>query len=127
MGRRRKGEPKPICPRCGRPYSYIERKVVNGKTYYYAVHYVIKGGKRTKERCYLGPEYYDYVTKTHTREGLVLEGLVRDDRVISYLTSLITAIQEPSFHLSKELALKFADRLELLAKRLREYGESKEG
>lgn len=47
-----------VCPRCGAPYSYIERLRIGGNTYLYAVHYVGKGKSRRKERCYLGPERY---------------------------------------------------------------------
>jgi len=47
-----------ICPRCGLPYSYIEKR---GK-YYYAVHYEQRGEKRVKRRCYLGAENYVHVS-----------------------------------------------------------------
>ena len=121
MGRRRKGEPRSICPRCGQPYSYVETREVRGKVYYYAVHYYKEGGKRRVRKCYLGPEYYDYVTRTHEREGLILRGLTTTDRVIGYLDALINYVSNPEFNLTPNLALKLADRLEKLAARLRAY------
>ena len=127
MGRRRRGEPKPICPRCGLPYSYVETREVGGKVYYYAVHYYREGNKRRVRKCYLGPEHYDYVTRTHEREGLVLRGLTSTDRVISYLDALIDYVSRPEFNLTPHLALKLADRLEKLAERLRTYAEAEKG
>jgi len=121
MSRRRKGEPRPLCPRCGLPYSYVEAREVGGKVYYYAVHYYREGNKRRVRKCYLGPEYYDYVTRTHEREGLILRGLTSTDRVIGYLDALISYVSSPEFNLTPSLALKLADRLEELAKRLRNY------
>lgn len=127
LGRRRKGEPRPICPRCGQPYSYIESHRVGGKEYFYAVHYYREeGGKRRRKRCYLGPKEYDYVTMTHEREGLMFKGLTESDRAITYLTALINSVSGPEFRLTPDLALKFADKLEMLAKRLRNYARIQE-
>ena len=112
-----------ICPRCGRPYSYIKRKRVGDKVYLYAVHYLgyeKVGGKikkKTKE-CYLGPEEsYEYVTRTHAKEGLVLRGLADRDRALSYLDALINYIA--SIEIDRELALRLADRFMRLARILR--------
>ena len=40
--------PERICPRCGQPYRWLERKMIDGREYLFAVH----DGYR---RCYLGP------------------------------------------------------------------------
>ena len=122
-----------ICPRCGEPFSYLERHrdKVSGKTYYYAVHYMgysrTSSGKIRKKvrKCYLGPEYYDYVTLTHEREGLVLRGMLDRDRVLSYLDALIGFLNRVRMDpgLASELAAKFrliADRLEEAARCERE-------
>ena len=50
-----------VCPRCGQPYSYVERHRVGNNVYVYAVHYLgyTRGPdgrvhKRVR-KCYLGP------------------------------------------------------------------------
>jgi len=51
-----------VCPRCGEPISYIERRKMGNRVYLYAVHYYgyergPDGKPRPKlRRCYLGPE-----------------------------------------------------------------------
>ena len=87
-----------VCPRCGLPYSYIERRVVGGRVYLYAVHVskVREGGrsKRKVRKCYLGPEdSYEYVSKLHEREGIVLRGLADRQRIIKYLDAIIRYIE----------------------------------
>jgi len=59
------------CPRCGQPVSYIEKHRRNGHVYYYAVHYLgyerAPDGRVRKRlrKCYLGPEAYTEVSRTH--------------------------------------------------------------
>ena len=79
---------KKVCPKCGKPYSYIEEIDIGGRTYLYAVHYVKdENGKRKKKRCYLGPkEGYEYVSKTHDLE---FYGMTIEDRYIRYLEGII--------------------------------------
>ena len=109
-----------ICPRCGMQYSYIKRKVVGGRVYLYAVHYL--GYRKEKGRvrkitreCYLGPEdSYEYVTRMHDREGLVLRGLADHDRVIEYLNAIINYIK----------SLRSPSLLEHIGRLLIEAGES---
>ena len=51
-----------VCPKCGEPISYIERRKMGNRVYLYAVHYYgyergPNGKPRPKlRRCYLGPE-----------------------------------------------------------------------
>ena len=114
-----------VCPRCGEPYSYLKRKRVGGKIYLYAVHYLGysrdssgRVRKHTRE-CYLGPEgSYEHVTLTHSREGLILKGMADPDRALAYLDALISYLS--GARLDRGLALKLADRFEVLARRLRE-------
>jgi len=83
-----------LCPRCGHPYSWIERRVVGKRVYYYAVHvYRDSTGKRTVKRCYLGPEEYVYVSMLHEKEGLTLKGLRDSQRALEYLDALIKYLQ----------------------------------
>jgi len=80
---------KEICPRCGRPISWIEIRRVANREYVYAIHY--SRGKR--DQCYLGPKGdYVHVTTTHRREGLVLKGLSDPNRVIEYFERLLKLI-----------------------------------
>ena len=118
VGRKRRY--KGICPRCGEPYSYLERRSVGGKVYYYAVHYEgIKDGKRRYRKCYLGPDYYTYTSLLHEREGLVFKGLMDNDRLLVYLDIIINYLSR-SGRLTPSLALELADRFEELARALRE-------
>ena len=53
---------KGICPRCHKPFSYIETRKTEHNEYRYAVHVKRKGGKRRIKKCYLGPaDGYKYV------------------------------------------------------------------
>ena len=74
-----------ICPRCGRRYSSVRFKRIGGNEYVYIIHY---DSGRTSE-CYVGPRReYIYVSKMHSREGLVLRGMLDDRRVAEYLEEL---------------------------------------
>jgi len=91
--------PKGICPKCGLPYPYIKRSRRGSKVHLYAIHYhgyerLPNGKTRKKVReCYLGPEdQYEYVTRTHVKEGLVLKGMVNTERALTYLDALIKHI-----------------------------------
>jgi len=119
-------EVKPRCPRCGGEISWVESQDKGGRVYYYAVHYMgySKVGSKIKKkvrRCYLGPELYEYVTKTHTREGLVLKGLADGDRALEYLGVLINYLS--SIELDKQLAKELSAKLKQLADRLEKYAE----
>ena len=57
----------------------------------YTVHYLgyEKVRKKTRE-YYLGPEEsYEYVSKTHFREGLVFRGMIDFERALAYLDAII--------------------------------------
>jgi len=80
---------KGICPRCGRPISWIETRRVGNREYVYAIHY----SKNNREQCYLGPSNgYIYATTTHRKEGLVLKGLNDPDRVLEYFERIVSKI-----------------------------------
>ena len=75
------------CPRCGAPYSYIEKREKDGRIYYYAVHYFYgDDGRRHARKCYLGPDTYIYVSKLH--KSLVLEGMIEKGRIMDYVRDL---------------------------------------
>jgi len=99
-----------LCPRCGAPYSWIERRESGGRVYYYAVHvYKDSSGKRRVKKCYLGPEEYEYVSRLHAKEGLTLKGLRDSQRALEYLDALIAYLQtvELDNALRRELGLRF--------------------
>ncbi len=84
-----------VCPRCGRViagYSIEER---GGRKYVYAVHYVRdKRGRKKTRKCYLGPlTYYEYVSRLHTREGLLFKGLHDRHRLIEYLEAIAYSLK----------------------------------
>jgi hypothetical protein len=124
-----------ICPRCGQPYRYIEKRKIGNNTYYYAVHYEgydrgPNGRARPKlRRCYLGPNVYFEVSKTHSDLGLTLKGLVEDGRERDYINAIVEAIEGRlrDGRLKPEEALQLAkslDKLGELARRLRDYAAS---
>jgi hypothetical protein len=45
-----------ICPVCGQRITYLEKKKIHERIYFYSVHVKREGGKRKVKRCYLGPE-----------------------------------------------------------------------
>jgi hypothetical protein len=124
-----------VCPRCGQPISYIERHRRNGHVYYYAVHYLgyerVPDGRVLKRlrKCYLGPEAYTEVSRTHGDLGLTFRGLLEGDRELEYLEGLVAAIEAKldSGQASPDLAGRLeglAGRLAKLAERLRERAAS---
>ncbi len=126
----------PICPRCGQPYRYLERRRFGNNVYYYAVHYEgyergPDGRPRPKlRRCYLGPNLYIEVSKTHSDLGLTLKGLIEDGRERDYINALAEAIEARlrDGRLRPEEALELArslDRLTELARRLRDYAAAR--
>jgi hypothetical protein len=126
-----------VCPRCGQPVSYIEKHRRNGHVYYYAVHYLgyerAPDGRVVKRlrKCYLGPEAYTEVSRTHGDLGLTFRGLLEGGRELEYLEGLVAAIEakldsgqaSPDRALAERLEV-LAGRLTRLAERLRERGAS---
>lgn len=48
-----------VCPKCGEPYSYLERRKRGESIYLYAVHRERgEGGKSKVKKCYIGGERY---------------------------------------------------------------------
>ena len=87
-------EGRPLCPRCGQVYSWIERSTIGGRVYFYAVHYLgFEGGRRKTRKCYLGPSVYVYVSRTHGDVGLTFEGAVSGGRLLDYLEQLAGAVE----------------------------------
>jgi len=126
----------PICPRCGQPYRYLERRKIGNNVYYYAVHYEgyergPDGRPRPKlRRCYLGPNVYIEVSKTHSDLGMTFKGLIEEGRERDYINALAEAIEARlrDGRLRPEEALELArslDRLAELARRLRDYAAAK--
>ena len=129
------GEEGGICPRCGQPYRYVEKRKIGNNIYYYAVHY--EGFERSPDgrarpklrRCYLGPNAYIEVSKTHNNIGLTLKGLIEEGREMDYLNAIVEAIEARlrDGRLKPEEALELAeslDKLGELARTLRDYAAS---
>jgi len=122
-----------VCPRCGRPIDWLERRVVNGHVYYYAWHIIVdKNGQKRRKKCYLGPEKYDYANRVLATAGIQVKSLARqliDDKplIASQLEELAKAIEEKmaKAEISAYTAQQLADRLQGLADRLRKYAEER--
>ncbi len=90
-----------VCPRCGQPYSYVERTKARGtqQRYYYAVHLIKEAGKWKKKRCYLGPKVYAHVTKI---QGFQLYGLMETKRLIEYLEDITQEVLSRANRLTED-------------------------
>ncbi|MGB9734461.1 MAG: hypothetical protein ACPL2E_07715 [Conexivisphaera sp.] len=93
-----------VCPRCGAPYTYLERRARGGVIYYYAVHEEHEGGRRIRTKHYLGPEVYTAGQVTHLKIGVELEGATTPDpaRLRQYLTAVLDAIVARRGEFSKD-------------------------
>jgi len=123
-----------VCPKCGEPISYIERRRIGGHVYIYAVHYYgyergPDGKVRRKIRkCYLGPEAYTYVSRTL---GVPFRGLAAGEAgaLVEYVEAVARSLEGRARRgqLGPEEIGQLeeaARRLEDLARRLREYAAS---
>jgi len=115
---------RPTCPRCGSPISWVEKLRRGDRVYYVAVHYLgytKSGGKVRKKvrRCYLGPELYEYVSRTHRDLGIVLEGAVVERRVVHYLDAFVSALSR--VELDRPTLVEILNKLRYLASRLETY------
>jgi hypothetical protein len=129
------GEEKPlrICPRCGRPYDWVERRKVRTgpntyRYYYYAVH--LDRETRRRDVCYLGPvDGYSHGAVTHQDVG-GLEGLdSRWERNLYYLENLLesfTTCSDPRYVMrAVELVTSALQRLQLHLRSLERVEEVK--
>jgi hypothetical protein len=82
-------KPQNICPRCGEAGGYIEKRMVNDRTYLYFVHQRVFGGERIIRRCYLGAGEYKYVNRFNP---IGLSGLIDRDRFARYIEALVDKI-----------------------------------
>ena len=138
-----------VCPRCGRPIDYLERKVARHKgkdgkvreyVYYYAWHYVrgpdgrviYEHGKPKVEKCYLGPERYVHANRLLATAGVHVKSLAQqliEDKplVVSQLEELAKAVEErmAKAEMSAYTAQQLADRLQVLVDKLRQYAEAR--
>ena len=138
-----------VCPRCGRPIDYLERRVVRRKgrdgkvreqVYYIAWHYVrgpdgkviFEHGKPKVDKCYLGPEKYVHANRVLATAGLQVKSLAQqliEDKplVVSQLEELAKAVEEKvaKAEISAYTAQQLADRLQGLVDRLRQYAEER--
>jgi hypothetical protein len=111
---------KPRCPRCGGEISWIEKQKKGDRIYYLAVHYLGYSGKKKKVRkCYLGPEEYVYVSRTHQDLGIIFEGAIDERRVIHYLDMFIMSLTK--IELDKPTLVEIINKLKYLTSRLEEY------
>ena len=102
------------CPRCGRQYEYIEERKQGERVYFYAVHVEkLPSGKRRVKKCYLGPLVYEYVSKLHNKEGLVLKGLLENNRTLEYIETLLNSLLNSS--LDPETRKRVAEKLRFYA------------
>ena len=107
-----------LCPRCGNPVSWYEKRHTKSGTYVYAVHYSNIDGKKRIRKCYLGPiGEYKYVNRLHLREGLRLKGATHRFRVLDYIKELAEYLMVADMPES-EIPI-VARELEEVAKRLR--------
>ena len=88
-----------ICPKCGKPISYIEEQRKKSNVYYVAVHY-LGYEKPIVKKCYLGPKDYKYVTKQH---NFTLHGMIVLEREIEYLKQIINDLKSSQERIERKL------------------------
>jgi hypothetical protein len=91
-----------ICPKCGLPYDWVERRKVGNRVYLLAVH-VVKDRVRSYRRfCYLGPaEGYAVGRATHgfmELRGFELDKRMDVNRLLEYLRQLLSALTGESLY-----------------------------
>ena len=73
-------------------------------------------------KCYLGPRIYEYVSRLHSREGLVLKGLSDPERILDYLDAIINYIETMS-RLDEDLVKRIRHRARKLLRILKQLSE----
>ena len=111
-----------ICPKCGQPGRLVKevrkwetKKGVIEKTYYRVYHGYDRKTKR-KHYCWLGPDEYDYVTKTHPMR---LMGAINPERIPHYLREIANAIEQEEGKIEEEILLKILEETQNLLNVLR--------
>ncbi len=121
-----------VCPKCGQPIDWLERKRVNGQIYYVAAHVYYENGKRKIKRCYLGPEKYIYGNMTQGHVGIQLKGPIEEvlegkPLIIDYVNDIAKSVEDKMAkgQVSAYTAQQIADRLQELTTKLRQYAQQK--
>jgi hypothetical protein len=99
------GKEEKICPRCGSPYNYIDKRKVGDGVYYYAVHVEKTPEGRKVKKCYLGSESYRYVEQF---QHLSLSGLIDEKRYLRYAINVLDKLNEEELQkLNGKLVVNF--------------------
>ena len=80
-------------------------------------------------KCYLGPDIYSYVSRTHGDLGLTFRGLAERGRELEYLEGLVRALEGrlERGELDRAQALELAGALAQLSERLARLSERLRG
>jgi len=112
-----------ICPRCGEPFTYLEKRTRGNNVYLYCVHESRKGGKRTIRKCYIGPEEGYIHGSLFNRGILMLRSPLVDQRAdIKYALDVLRYLKENSgLTPDEEKAIETVESVIRRVERRREY------
>jgi len=135
-----------VCPKCGQPIDYLERRVVrrNGRdgqvherVYFYAWHFARGPNgeilyRNVVRKCYLGPDKYIYANVIQGKLGVQVRGPIQEvvegrPLIIDYLEDIAKAIEDrmAKGQMSAHTAQQLADRCQGLTDRLRQYAQQR--